>query len=137
MQDKSNHRKQTTDEYKHRILESFQAELVDLTNFSASRSPFRKSTLREYSFSNSGAGLLLELKGTKMKAKSYQHFLLFYFSNRFFLKPHMVLQRSRNSLRLGIHLQPCANHLYQVREGSGHRYFHREAHTAVVFVGYG
>lgn len=89
MQDKSKHRNQTTDEFKHRILESFQAELVVLTNFSASRSPFRKSTLREYSFSSSGAGLLLELKDNKMKAKSYQHFLLFHFSKTFFLKtPH-------------------------------------------------
>lgn len=66
-----------TRQYKQRTFKSFQAELVDLTNFSASKSPFRKSTLREYSFSSSGAGLLSELKDNNMKTRSYQHFLLF------------------------------------------------------------
>jgi len=56
-------------EYEQRILKPFQAEL-DLTSFSASKSPFRKSTLREYSFSSSGAGLLLELKNNT-KPRSY------------------------------------------------------------------
>lgn len=41
-------------------LQPLQAQPADLTSFSASRSPLRKSTLREYSFSSSGAGLLLE-----------------------------------------------------------------------------
>lgn len=54
---------------------------VDEDNFSASRSPFRKSTLREYSFSSSGAGLLLELKDNNIKTKTYQLFIVFYFPN--------------------------------------------------------